>query len=42
MYIKTSSDPKTEPCGTPRSLVRVSGIELLMETLGLKSSKPLE
>ena len=32
MYIKKSSGPKTESCGTPWSLVRVYDIEFLMET----------
>ena len=32
MYIKKSSGPKTEPCGTTCLLVRVSNIEFLMET----------
>ena len=32
MYIKKSSGPKTEPCGTPWLLVRVSDIEFSMET----------
>ena len=32
MYIKESSHPKTEPCGTPWSLMRVSDLEFLIET----------